>query len=93
MIFITYIKIHELISSDGEQTENQENLENHTQSMADSGVPYRLFNFDLPQKSKYTSRHVNELKCVTLSLTGYKKKDSAFFKRVAFFSITNFVAS
>ena len=55
MIFITYIKIHELTSSDGDQTENQENLENQFQS--DSGVPYRLSNFDLPQKSKNTSRH------------------------------------
>ena len=52
VIFTTCIKILWKLTSSSDQTETQETpetLETQAQSSAESGVPYRLFDFALPQ--------------------------------------------
>ena len=49
VIFTTCIKILWKLTSASDQTETQETQETQAQSSAESGVPYRLFDFALPQ--------------------------------------------
>ena len=54
VIFTTCIKILWKLTSSSDQTETQETpetLETQAQSSAESGVPYRLFDFALPQSN------------------------------------------
>ena len=49
VIFTTCIKILWKLTSSSDQTETQETQETQAQSSAESGVPYRLFDFALPK--------------------------------------------
>ena len=49
VIFTTCIKILWKLTSSSDQTETQETQETQAQSSAEAGVPYRLFDFALPQ--------------------------------------------
>ena len=62
MIFTTCIKILWKLTSSSDQTETPETPETQAQSSAESGVPYRLIDFALPQINQIKLLHIKKLR-------------------------------
>ena len=62
VIFTTCIKILWKLTSSSDQTETPETPETQAQSSAESGVPYRLIDFALPQINQIKLLHIKKLR-------------------------------